>query len=191
MGATIEVRQQTTMMIRLVGDKLVREERTANLYVVPPKGEYTFEITGYAEPFQMKRSAQWIKEGESEFQNMTRVELTITEGPGKGKMFDQMWGFALGAGSNLGKFCRRMNISIPAAGSFDLEQIIGYIGTGYVTPSDTLGDDKKPKYANLGIETVSGVSAPERAFFYAGELSDTPASSNGTEAVGEDGWPTG
>ena len=195
MGVQLEVKQQTTTMIRLVGDKLRKETRVANLYIVPPKGEYEFDITGYALPFEIKRDQQYMKEGDSEYQTMTRIEFTITSGKGAGKMFDQMWGLKIGPKSNLGRCCQAMNIPIPKTGNFDLDSIIGYGGKGYVIPGETLGDDGKPRYAKLSLDTVEGTHAPERAYTFEGELDDEPVSSNGHEASSqsqesEDGWPT-
>lgn len=199
MGVEIEVRQQSSEMIRLVGGKLVKETSAQNIYMVPPKGEYQFEITGYAPPFQMKKDPKYVKEGESEFQTMTRVEFTITEGKGKGHMFTQLWGFSVGEKSNLGKFLKAMNIPVPSVGKWDLDNIVGYVGTGYVTPSDTLGTDGKAKYARLSLDTVSGVSAPEKPYRFDGEFTQAVAASNGHSngngngqaASSNDGWPEG
>lgn len=192
MGATIQVGQQSSEMIRLVGGKLVKETSAANLYIVPPKGEYQFEVTGYALPFEMPKSADYG----GGMQTMTRVEFTIVDGKGKGKMFTQLWGFTIGEKSNLGKFCRRMKIPMPNPGeTWDLDNMIGYVGTGYVTPGDDVGTDGKPKYAKLSLDTVEGVSAPERGYSFAGEIETAPSSnghSNGNGAAEtDDGWPAG
>lgn len=188
MGVQMEVKQQASVMIRKVGDKLVKETRAGNIYVVPPKGEYQFEVTGYALPFEMPKSEEYG----GGTQTMTRVEFTIIDGKGAGKMFDQMWGFSNGPKSNLGRFLRAMKVDLtPIDGSWDLDRMIGYTGSGYVTPSDNLGDDGKPKYARLSLDTVEGIAAPERAYTFDGDLEDVLASSNGHEPAadaGDDGW---
>lgn len=195
MGVQIETKQQQSVMIRKVGDKLVKEEAVQNLYIVPPKGEYQFEVTGYALPFEMPKAEEFG----GGTQAMTRVEFTIADGKGKGKMFTQLWGFSIGPKSNLGRFCRLMKMDLtPANGSWDLDNMIGYTGSGYLTPSETLGDDGKPKYVKLSLDTVEGVSAPERSYSFDGDLSEAgtlregPKSnghSNGTAAAADDGWP--
>jgi hypothetical protein len=191
MGATIDVKQQQSLMIRLVGDKLVKEEAAQNLYIVPPKGEYQFQVTGYALPFEMPKSEDYG----GGTQTMTRVEFTITEGKGKGKLFTQLWGFSIGPKSNLGRFCRLMKMDLtPANGSWDLDNMIGYTGSGYLTPSETLGDDGKPKYTKLSLDTVEGISAPEKVYVYTGSLTEAPVTSNGNghqAAETDDGWPEG
>lgn len=190
MGVQMEVKQQASTMIRKVGDKLRKEDRTANLYMVPPKGEYQFEVTGYALPFEMPKAEEYG----GGMQMMTRVEFTITDGKGKGKMFDQLWGFSLGPKSNLGRFLRSMKVDLtPVDGSWDMDRMIGYVGSGYVTPGEALGDDGKPKYAKLSLDTVEGISAPETAYAFQGDLDEVPVSSNGHGAPAsesEDGWPT-
>jgi hypothetical protein len=191
MGATLTVNsEQSTQMIRLVGDKLVQEESQRNLYVVPPKGEYVFAITGYALPFQMAIGEQYRKADGPTHQTMTRLELTIAEGKGAGKMFTVMLGFSLGPKSNLGRLLRQMNVDLSPDenNKWDLDRAIGYRGKGYVVPSDTLDDDKKPKYAKISIETVEPVSAPEQT--YSIQIEET-ASANGAtngHTPADDGW---
>ena len=188
MGVQMEVKQQSTTMFRLVGDQIVKENRVQNLYVVPPKGEYRFMITGYADPFEMPKSADYG----GGTQVMTRIELTIIEGPGKGKMFDQMWGFTIGEKSNLGGFLRRMGVDLSLRdGTFDLDRIIGYTGSGYLTPSTTLGDDGKPRYTKLSIETVDGLGNPDRDYVYGEAIKPSAtASAQPQTADTDDGWPT-
>jgi hypothetical protein len=204
MGVQIAVRETVDCaMIRLVGNKLVKEQRVENLYIVPPKGEYQFQITGYAEPFEMPRAVEYG----GGMQTMTRVELTITEGKGKGRMFDQLWGCTIGPKSNLGKFLRAMKVPVAANenGEFDLDNIIGYIGSGYVTASDAVDNQGKPRYARLAIDTVEGISPPKRTYSYDLEAEEEDegdfgevvgvdpisyANGNSTTAT-DDGWPTG
>jgi len=191
MGVQMEVRQQTSTMIRLVGDQLVKETRVQNLYIVPPKGEYKFMITGYAEPFEMPKAQEYG----GGTQMMTRVELTIIDGPGKGKMLDQMWGFSIGEKSNLGKFLRKMNVDLSLRnGTFDLDRIIGHTGSGYITPGTAIGDDGKPKYPALAIETVEGIAAPAKEYSFNEVITPPKPTQNNHEtatAADDDGWPTG
>lgn len=194
MGATLTVNQTTSEMIRLVNGQLVQESAQPNIYVVPPRGEYTFKVTGYALPFQMKKDPKYVKPGEPETQTMTRIEFTITEGKGIGKMFTQMWGFAIGERANLGKFCRAMGVDLTPDdnGAWDLDRLIGYEGKGYVTPSEKLDEAGRPKYANLSLDTVEGTAKPDREYRIT-ITEKAPATngngSNGHHAADNDGWP--
>lgn len=188
MGVQIEAKQTQSTMIRLVNGKLVKEEASPNIYIVPPKDMYEFDVTGYAIPFEMPRDPEYG----GGTQTMTRVELTITEGKGKGRMFTQMWGFSIHPKSNLGIFLRKLSVPIPIVGGFDLDEMIAYGGRGYVVPSDKLGDDGKPKYAKLSLDTVEGTKVRDQAYSFDGDLELAGISSNGNRtqaAVTDDGWP--
>lgn len=162
MGATLTVNETSTQMVRLVGGKLVQEAAQRNIYVVPPKGEYAFEITGYALPFDMPKAEQYG----GGMQTMTRLEFTITEGKGIGKMWTELLGFSIGEKSNLGKLLRKLNVDLNPneRGEWDLDRAVGYRGKGYVVPSDKLDDMGKPKYARLSIDTVEPLGAPEQPY---------------------------
>jgi hypothetical protein len=197
MGATLTITESTNEMIRLVGDQLVQETSQQNLYVVPPAGEYEFMITGYALPFQMRKQPQHIRPGESEFATKTRIEFTITEGKGKGKMFTDLYTFSLGAQAHLGNLLRRLKVNLEpnARGEWDLDNAIGYVGKGYVTASEKLDENTgKPKYAYLAVDTVSPVRAPEKPYSIVietrepvGSPIDRAAARHGN-APADDGW---
>ena len=188
MGATLTVNQGSTQMVRLVNDELVQEEGQRNLYIVPPKGEYVFTITGYALPFELAKAEQYG----GGMQKMTRLEFTITEGKGAGRMWTEMFGFSIGPKSNLGNLLRRLNVDLTPddSGTWDLDRAVGYRGKGYVVPSDKLDDAGKPKYARLSIATVEPLGAPERAYSITiTEPEAKPASNgNGHAAHDNDGW---
>jgi len=201
MGATLTINETTSKMVRLVSGKLVVEDGQRNLYIVPPKGEYEWEITGYALPFEMKKSAQFIKPGESEYATKTRLEITIISGKGAGKMFTEMFGFSIGPRSTLGKLLRALNVSLEpdaVTRQWDLDRVIGYKGKSYVTHGQDatgavkLDDQGKPKYASIVIDTVEALGAPERP--YSIDISDedlTPqrAESAASSTSTDDGWP--
>lgn len=204
MGATLTVNETTSKMVRLVNGKLVIEDGQRNLYMVPPKGEYEWEITGYALPFEMKKSAQFIKPGESEYATKTRLEVTITSGKGVGKMFTEMYGFSIGPRSTLGKLLRALNVSLapdPVTREWDLDRVIGYKGKSYVTHgmdasgAVKLDDQGKPKYANIVIDTVEALGAPENPYSISIDPADLePAQAHepaAHAAQDDDGWPTG
>lgn len=180
-------------MVRKVGDKLVKEDRRGELYIVPPKGEYELEITGYALPFEMARAIEYG----GGTQTMTRLELTITSDKGKGKMFDLLYGCSMGQRSNLGKLLRRANVDLtPINGSFDLDRVIGYKFRSFAGPATDssgnvkTGDDGKPKYAQVVVDTVEPVSKPERAWSI--EITDEDLARNSqpkdAPEAADDGW---
>lgn len=187
MGATLTVNEGTSEMVRLIGDQLIQESAQRNLYVVPPKGEYEFQITGYALPFEMAKAEQYG----GGTQTMTRIEFTITEGKGKGKMWTELFGFSIGEKANLGKLLRKLKVDLAADanGKWDLDRAIGYTGRGYVVPSDKLDDEGKPKYARLSLDTVEPVSAPAQAYSIEIETREPvgAAASNGSTPA-DDGW---
>jgi len=201
MGATLTINETTSKMVRLVNGKLVVEDGQRNLYIVPPKGEYEWEITGYALPFEMKKSAQFIKPGESEYATKTRLEITITSGKGAGKMFTEMFGFSIGPRSTLGKLLRALNVSLEpdaVTRQWDLDRVIGYKGKSYVTHGQDatgavkLDDQGKPKYASIVIDTVEALGGPDKPFSI--DISDedlTPqrAESAASSTSTDDGWP--
>lgn len=199
MGATLTVNETTSKMVRLVNGKLVVEEGQRNLYIVPPKGEYEWEITGYALPFEMKKSAMFIKPGESEYATKTRLEITITSGKGAGKMFTEMFGFSIGARSTLGKLLRALNVSLEpdaVTRQWDLDRVIGYKGKSYVTHgADSNGavkldDQGKPKYASIVIDTVEALGGPERPYSINIDEEDlTPQRQESAASASDDGWP--
>lgn len=190
MGATLAVNENASEMIRLVNGKLVQETSQRNLYVVPPKGEYQWEITGYALPFEMEKGEQF---GGGK-QTLTRLEFTITEGKGTGKMFTVMFGFSIGERSNLGQLLRSLNVDLSPDdnGQWDLDRAVGYRGKGYVVPSDKLGDDGKPKYCKLALDTIDPVSAPDKPYSITivepAEIAASNGHANGNGASDNDGW---
>lgn len=191
MGATMKVYEGSTQMVRLVGDKLVQEEAQRNLYVIPPKGEYEFMITGYALPFEMLIQPQHRKPDGPERQTMTRLEFTITEGKGKGKLFTVMVGFSLGPQSNLGRLLRQLNVDLSPDehGEWDLDRAIGYRGRGHFIPSETLDDTGKPKYVKLALDLgYELVSAPEQPYRIDITQAAPAANGNGHKAASDDGW---
>jgi hypothetical protein len=206
MGVAIDVNKGSSKMVRLVGGKLVLEESQNNIYIIPPKGECDWTITGYQLPFKMKKAPQHIKEGESEYAEKTRLEFTVDGGPGDGRMFRVLYGFALGPRATLGKFCRALGVEL--GDSFDLDNLIGYRGHSFAGPATDatgnvlLDDNKKPAYANILVDDrFHVISPPEKPYFIdlsgVDTSSPTPAS-NGTangnghveSASGDDGWPT-
>ena len=198
MGATLTVNESSTQMVRLVNGQLVQEEAQRNIYCVPPKGEYEFMITGYALPFEMQKSEQYIRPGEKTTQTMTRIEFTITSGKGDGKMWSELIGFSIGMKSNLGKLLRKLNVDLSPneKGQWDLDRAVGYRGKGYVVPSDKLDDMGKPKYARLSIDTVEPMGAPDSPYTIdIVEREPEPAmagatngNGNGHNAGSDDGW---
>lgn len=201
MGATLTINETTSKMVRLVNGKLVVEDGQRNLYMVPPKGEYEWMITGYALPFEMKKSAQFIKPGESEYATKTRLEITITSGKGAGKMFTEMFGFSIGARSTLGKLLRALNVSLepdPNTRQWDLDRVIGYAGKSYVTHGQDatgavkLDDQGKPKYASIVIDTVEALGGPDKPYsidISEEDLTPQRAESASTSTASDDGWP--
>ncbi len=205
MGAALTVNENgtTTKMVRLVNDQLVIEDSTPNIYIVPPKpGEIKWMITGYALPFEMKKQAQFIKPGESEWQTKTRLEFTITEGGGKGKMFTDLYTFSIGPKATLGKLVRRLNVDLtpdPVTKQWDLDRVIGYEGKSYVghgadqNGAVKLDDQGKPKYAQIVVNTVELIALPKRAYSIVIDPSDlepTRVESAASSASDDDGWPT-
>jgi hypothetical protein len=204
MGVAIETNQQSSKMIRLVAGKLVLEESQRNIYVVPPKGEYDWSITGYSLPFKMKKSPQFIKEGESEFAEKTRVEFTIDGGPGNGRMFTILYGWALGSRAVLGKLCRALGVDLSVT-PFDMDQIIGYRGHSYVghaldmSGAVKLNEQGKPAYAEIAIDDrFVALGPPATPYFIDLSGMDTGASTNGNGHTDEptndttndvDEWP--
>lgn len=191
MGATLTINEGSTQMVRLVGDELVQEDAQRNLYTIPPKGEYEFMITGYALPFEMAIEEQYRQPGRPDRQTMTRLEFTITEGKGKGKMFTVLLGFSLGPKSNLGRFLRQLDVDLSPddRGQWDLDRAIGYRGKGYFIPSEKLDETGKPKYVKLALDTgYKQLGAPERA--YSIEITEAAPATNGNghKAASDDGW---
>lgn len=189
MGATLTVNETSSEMIRLVGDQLVQETSQRNLYTVPPKGEYEFKITGYALPFEMAKSEQYG----GGTQTMTRIEFTITEGKGTGKMWTELFGFSIGEKANLGRLLRKLEVDLTPddAGKWDLDRAIGYTGRGYGVPSDKLDEYGKPRYFRLSLDTVEAVSAPEKPYSIQIETREPvgAAATNGNgHAPADDGW---
>jgi hypothetical protein len=190
MGATLTVNETSSEMIRLVGNELVQETSQRNLYTVPPKGEYEFMITGYALPFEMAKSEQYG----GGMQTMTRLEFTIAEGKGAGKMWTELFGFSIGEKANLGRLLRKLKVDLSpdASGNWDLDRAVGYVGKGYGVPSDKLDEDTgKPKYFRLSLDTVEPVSAPERPYSITIETREPvgAAAGNGNTApAADDGW---
>jgi len=202
MGATLTINENATAskMVRLVNGKLTVEDAQPNLYIVPPKaGEFEWMITGYALPFEMKKPAAFIKPGESEWQTKTRLEFTIQSGPGKGKMFTDLFTFSIGQKATLGKLLRRLNVDMSpdeATKSWDLDRSIGYVGKSYVSHgADNMGavkldDFGKPKYAQVVVNTVEAISAPERPYSINIDEEDlTPQRQESAASASDDGWP--
>jgi hypothetical protein len=206
MGVAINVNTGSSKMVRLVAGKLVLEESQNNIYIIPPKGECDWMITGYQLPFKMKKAPQHIKEGESEYAEKTRLEFTVEGGPGDGRMFRVLYGFALGPRATLGKFCRALGVEL--GDSFDLDNLIGYRGHSFAGPATDatgnvlLDDNKKPAYASISMDDrFRVISPPAQPYFIdlsgVDTTSSTPASSGATnghvESTGDDagdGWPT-
>jgi hypothetical protein len=197
MGVAIDVNKGSSKMVRLVGGKLVLEESQNNIYIIPPKGECDWTITGYQLPFKMKKAPQHIKEGESEYAEKTRLEFTVDGGPGDGRMFRVLYGFALGPRATLGKFCRALGVEL--GDSFDLDNLIGYRGHSFAGPATDatgnvlLDDNKKPAYANILVDDrFHVISPPEKPYFIDLSASNGTANGNGhvESASGDDGWPT-
>lgn len=189
MGATLTVNEGTSEMIRLVGDQLMQETSQRNLYTVPPKGEYEFMVTGYALPFEMAKGEQFG----GGMQTMTRVEFTIIEGKGKGRMWTELYGFSIGEKANLGKLLRKLKVDLSPddKGEWDLDRAIGYTGKGYGVPSEKLGEDGKPKYFKLSLDTVEPVAAPEQKYsiqIMTREPAGATASNGHGAAATDDGW---
>ena len=158
----------STILHRLVGGKIVVEEMQRNLYGVPKDGEYTLEITGIAEPFEMTSELYGT-------QAKTRVEYTIRGGKGDGRMFTDLYTWSLGAKSNLGKIATAALGGVaPNVGQFELENLLGKQVKAYVTQSERLDDNGKPLFAKVTIDTVKPVAAADD-----------------DEDEDEDGWPEG
>jgi hypothetical protein len=199
MGVAIEVNQGASKMVRLINGKLELEESQRTIYRVPPKGEYDWTITGYALPFKMRKSPQFIKEGESEFAEKTRLEFTIDGGPGNGRMFTEMYGWALGPRAALGKLLRALAVDLGRT-PFDMDFVIGYRGHSYVGhATDAAGavkldDQGKPAYAQVVIDDrFRPIGAPEQSYFIdlSSIASDAagPTSTKETNGATDDGWP--
>lgn len=152
-----------TLMIRRNGAKV---ESNRAEYTVPPKGQYTLELTGFAEPFEMPRAEQFG----GGVQQMTRLEYTILSEKGKGKKFTQMVSFTIGSKSKMGQIISAARGKPIGAGeSVDLLDIIGLKFTATVTHDKTkdgvvkVDADGKPLYASVVIDTIEPLSADGEA----------------------------
>lgn len=201
MGASLTVNDTATAnkMVRLVDGKLIVQDAPVGLYIVPPKaGTLDWKITGYALPFEMKRSPKFMKPGQSEYQTKTRLEFTITSGGGAGKMFTEMYSFSIGTQATLGKLCRKLEVDLtpdPITHEWDLDRLIGYEGRSYVghgkdeTGAVKLDDNKRPKYAQIVVDTVEPMGKPDQVYSIQIDPKDLePTRPAESSAPPEDDW---
>lgn len=199
MGATINVNESQSEMIRLVGGKLVKEVTQSNLYIIPAVGEYEWEVTGYALPFELPKAAEYG----GGTQTKTRIEFTILSGPSKG-MFLDMYTYSIGEKSKLGMLFRSIGVDLTAVdGRWDLDRCIGYRGKSYVAHAkDAAGQVKLGKtgqpYPTVVVSTATGTGKPNTAYHYeldedgdeheGNGYDDVPASHGASLAAPEVSW---
>jgi hypothetical protein len=131
-------------------------------YSVPPEGEYEWEITGFAEPFEMAKSAEFG----GGMQTKTRLEFTILSGKGQGRKFNQMFTWSVGSKATLGQLIAKVRGQGVGLGeTFELTDLIGMKAKSYVNHSVDLGGhiktgpDGKPLYAEVAIKTIRPLTA--------------------------------
>ncbi len=141
---------------------LVITESKREDYAVPPEGEYEWEITGFAEPFEMAKAAEFG----GGMQTKTRLEFTILSGKGQGRKFNQMFTWSVGAKATLGQLIAKVRGQGLSSGeSFDLTDLLGMKGKSYVNHSLDLGGkvktgpDGKPLYAEVAVKTIRPLSS--------------------------------
>jgi hypothetical protein len=159
----IEVKDsQPNIMVRRDGSGALYEAETErDSYLVPPAGEYTLRIVGFAKPFEMTSE----KYGTS---TKTRIEFEIASEKGRGKRFTGLYTWTVGEKANLGKLIRRARgIEIPK-GSIDVADLILPVPpiefVCFVSNSDDLDDAGRPKYADVVLESVKAAGAERPAY---------------------------
>lgn len=153
---TIWVRKDSKGAI--VTHEQTQDERMA--HGVPPKGEYQLRVISFAEPFEMPRSEQFG----GGVQQMTRLELEVLNGKGKGKTCTLLCGWSIGPRSNLGKVYRAVTGKAVENGvDYDVTDILGGEFTAYLQPSDQLDDAGKPRGTRCSWDTVAAVGADAAA----------------------------
>lgn len=118
---------------------------------VPPRGEYTLKVVAFAEPFEHTSEKWGVK-------TKTRLKLQIQGGPGDGRYFSTMVGWSIGPNSNLGRVYRAVTgKEVDRGGEYNVTEILNGTFSAYVTGSDELNEEGKPRYANVSWDTVSAV----------------------------------
>lgn len=149
-AATVWVRKDAQGNV--VTHEQTQDERMA--HVVPPRGEYTLIVRSFAEPFEMARAEQFG----GGMQTMTRLELEIADGRGKGKTCVLLCGWSIGPRSNLGKVYRAVTgKAVDNGGEYDVAEILGGRFVAYLQPSDALDDNGKPRGTRCSWDTVAPV----------------------------------
>lgn len=138
----------------VVTHEQTQDERMA--HIVPPRrGEFRLKVVSFAEPFEMPRAEQFG----GGVQQMTRLELEIQNGPGKGKVCTLLCGWSIGPRSNLGKvYAAATGKAVEKAGEYDVIDLLGGEFSAYLMPSEKLDDDGNPRGTNCSWDTVAAVS---------------------------------
>lgn len=127
-----------------------QEERMS--HVIPPMGEYTVLIRGFAEPFEMMFDDRPTKK--------TRLELVIqNDGPGKGKVCTILIGWSIGPRSYLGKVYRAVTgEAVTKGGEYDLTRILGGQFKATLLPSSNVDENGKPRGTNVSWDTFDALN---------------------------------
>lgn len=134
----------------------VYDEKTFDDYKIPPAGQYRMKLTGFAEPQEVEST--W--EGKTSTKVETKLEIEITDGPGKGHKFIVSWvTFSLGDRANAFKLyvatnCDGDKSKAPQQRNWD--DMIGKEFMGYVT-NPKMKDDGTPARAALSWDTLTPV----------------------------------
>lgn len=136
---------------------IVKAESKREDYSVPPAGQFDLEITGFAEPFQMARAAEF---GGGE-QTMTRLEFLIHGPKGAGRKFTQMVGLSFGPKSKLGGiYGGARGKPIDKGEEIDMINMIGLRFSSFVAHDKNqsgavkVDAEGKPLYASVVIDTI-------------------------------------
>jgi hypothetical protein len=146
-------------MARLVdGDPVWQEVSPEEMaaYVPPPSDKYHVRITGFGEPYQRPKRAEWIKEGGPTHDTMTRLEFEIQNGKGKGRKFSASVNCVVGPKSNLGQVWLAAVGPIPP--TIEMMDLLGKELNIYVEQNEGIdANGNKKKYANPTWSTAKPV----------------------------------
>jgi hypothetical protein len=132
-----------------------------NLYIVPPLGQYRLRILRIAKPFDMPKSDQFGGGA----QRMTRLELQIIGGKGNGKKVAPMVSLSIGRRAILGQVIRAAERrELDPGEQYDLFNLIGKEFMATLRPSESVGEDGKPKYSKLVDGTIMPVQADDETW---------------------------
>lgn len=145
----------------------VYAERTFDDYTVPPAGQYRMKLIGFGEPKEVPISEQFRKADGPTTKIETKLEIEITDGPGKGHQFIVSWvTFSLGDMANAFKLyvatvCNGDKKSAPVTRNWD--DMIGKEFSGYVT-NPKMKEDGTPARAALSWDTLAPVREGAAAY---------------------------